>query len=130
MGKQSLLTATVFGLLLSIGANAQSKVGVEYFNGKWNLLVKGLPQGDTKMFVNLEKKDSSLVGAVQDSTGKEVSTFSKVDLNDSTITVYFSAQGYDVYLRLDKKTEDHVTGTMMDMFEAEGDRVKLVKWVG
>ena len=127
MGKQSLLTATVFCLLLSIGANAQSKVGVEYFNGKWNLLVKGLPQGDTKMFVNLEKKDSSLVGAVQDSTGKEVSTFSKVDLNDSTITVYFSAQGYDVYLRLDKKTEDHVTGTMMDMFEAEGDRVKLVK---
>jgi hypothetical protein len=30
-------------------------------------------------------------------------------------------------LRLDKKGDDHVTGSMMDMFDAEGDRVKDMK---
>lgn len=48
-------------------------------------------------------------------------------MSDTTATVYFTAQGYDVYLRLDKKGDDHITGSMMDMFDAEGDRVKDIK---
>jgi len=57
-----------------------------------------------------------------DSTGKEISKFSKVELKDTTVTVYFTAQGYDVFVRLDKKTDDHVEGTMLDMFVTLGDR--------
>ena len=96
----------------------------DYFAGKWNVLIKNLPQGDTKMIVNLEKQDTAWAGTIQDSTGKEISKFSKVDMQDTTVTVYFTAQGYDVYLRLDKKGDDHVTGNMLDMFDAEGDRLK------
>jgi hypothetical protein len=124
MKKTNQLSIGLFILLLSFSARAQSKLGGDYFMGKWNLLVKGLPDGDTKMSVNLEKADTSYAGALSDSTGKEIAKFSKVEMKDTTVTVYFTAQGYDVYLRLNKKDEDHVRGTMLDMFDAEGDRVK------
>ena len=123
MKKLTSFFAAFFFLALSFGAKAQTS-GSDYFAGKWNILVKGLPSGDTKMFVDLQKQDTTLAGVLQDSTGTEISKFSKVELQDTTVTVYFTAQGYDVYLRLDKDGDDHVTGSMMDMFEADGDRVK------
>jgi hypothetical protein len=119
--------AAICLLAVSFSANAQTKTGADYFEGKWSVLVKALPQGDTKMVFILEKKDASMTGAVQDSTGKEIAKLDKVELGDSTITVYFSAQGYDVNLVLNKKDEDHVAGSLMGMFDAEGDRVKVVK---
>jgi hypothetical protein len=127
MKKLSLFLAGIFSLALSLNANAQTQAGADYFIGKWNVLVKGLPNGDTKMIVNLQKGDTTLTGSIQDSTGNEISKFSKVDVSDTSATVYFTAQGYDVYLRLDKKGDDRVTGSMMDMFDAEGDRVKEMK---
>ena len=119
--------ATLFLLTLSFGANAQTKTGADYFEGKWNVLVKSLPQGDTKMIFILGKKDASMTGAVQDSTGKEIGKLDKIELADTTVTVYFTAQGYDVNLVMNKKDDDHVTGSLMGMFNAEGDRVKVVK---
>ena len=114
-------------MLLSIQAQGQSKIGADYFEGKWNVLVKGLPGGDTKMFFVLERKDTTMTGVVQDSTGKEISKLDKVELHDTTATAFFSAQGYDVNLVMNKKDEDHITGSLLSMFEAEGERVKLVK---
>jgi hypothetical protein len=114
----------LFFLLFSAIANGQGKSGAAYFEGTWSILLKGLPDGDTKMTFVLEKKGDSLAGVVQDSTGKEISKIDKVDLKDTTATVYFTAQGYDVNLVMNKKDDDHVTGNLMGMFEAEGERKK------
>jgi hypothetical protein len=127
MKKLSICLAAAFLIIISTGAMAQTTSGVDYFAGKWNMLVKGLPNGDTKMFVVLDKKDTALAGVIQDSTGTEISKFSKVELKGDGVTVYFSAQGYDVYMTMNKKDEDHVTGSMMDMFDAEGLRVTAAK---
>ena len=127
MRKLTQLLVGLFILLSSPDVQAQSKTGADYFEGKWNVLVKGLPNGDTKMVIVLEKKDSILTGFVQDTTGKEIAKFDKVEFSDTTATVYFVAQGYDVNLVINKKDDDHITGTMMGMFEAEGDRVKVIK---
>ena len=127
MKKLSQLFVGAMLLLFSLGAQAQLGPGADYFDGKWNVLVKGLPQGDTKMVVAHEKKDSTMTGAVLDTTGKEVAKLDKVEIDGNTITVYFHAEGYDVNLVLTKKDEDHVTGSMMGMFDAEGDRVKASK---
>jgi uncharacterized protein YvpB len=123
MQKINLIITVVFLLALSIAAKGQTAAS-DYFAGKWNVLVKNLPQGDTKMIVNLENQDTTWAGNIADSTGKEISKFSKVELQDSSVTVYFTAQGYDVYLRLEQKDEDHVTGSMLDMFDAQGERIK------
>ncbi|CAN5465379.1 hypothetical protein BH11BAC5_BH11BAC5_52510 [soil metagenome] len=126
MKKVSLLFAGLF-LLLSVNLHAQSKTGAEYFTGKWSVLVKGTPNGDARMFIVLDKKDSTLAGIVQDSTGKEMTKIDKIELAGDKATVYFSTQGYDVNLELNKKNDDHVTGNLMGMFDADGDRVKAVK---
>jgi hypothetical protein len=126
MKKVSLFFAAVF-FLASVNLCAQSKTGTDYFTGKWSVLVKGTPNGDSRMFVVLDKKDSTLAGIVQDSTGKEMSKIDKIDVAGDKATVYFNTQGYDVNLEMNKKDEDHVTGSVMGMFDADGDRVKPVK---
>lgn len=121
MKKVTFLLAGLFFLFTAV--NAQT-TGADYFAGKWNVLVKGTPNGDARMFIVLDKKDSTLAGTIQDSTGKEMSKIEKVDLAGDKATVYFNANGYDVNLEMDKKDDDHVTGSVMGMFDAEGERVK------
>ncbi len=111
----------------SVTAQAQAKTGADFFEGKWNVLLKGIPGGDSKIFIVLDRADTTLAGIVQDSTGTQISKIDKVELTENSVTVYFSAQGYDVNLVMNKKDDDHVTGTLMNMFEAEGERVKVIK---
>lgn len=127
MKKINVLIAGTFCFLLSMGATAQLKTGAEYFAGGWSVLVKGLPQGDTKMVFVLTKKDSSMTGVLQDTTGKEITKITNAELKETQLTVYFTTQGYDVNLVMDKKDEDHTTGSLMGMFDAEGDRIKAIK---
>ena len=127
MKKHGLFFAGFFFLFLSLNVNAQSKTNADYFAGKWSVIIKGTPNGDAKLFVLLEKKDTTMTGVVQDTTGTEISKISKVELTDSSVTVYFTTQGYDVNLLMQKKNDDHITGNMMNMFDAEGDRVKKSK---
>ena len=127
MKKLSLFFAGVFSLLLSINVNAQSKTGVDYFKGKWSVVLKGTPGGDAKMTFVLENKSDSIRGVVQDTTGAEVSKITNAELKDNEVTLYFNAQGYDVNLLLKKKDDDHVTGSLMGMFDAEGIRIKEPK---
>jgi len=124
MKKLSSLITGLFFLLLSFGANAQSKTGADYFAGKWNVLITGTPYGDLKRIYVLEKNDTTLTGIVQDSTGKEIAKCSKVELKDSEVTLYYQAMGNDVSITLTKKDDDHVTGNALGMFEAKGERMK------
>lgn len=124
MRKTTTALAGIFFLLLSINTNAQSKAGAEYFAGKWNVLVKGTPGGDAKMIFVLEKNIDSIAGVVQDTTGAEISKLTNIELKDNEVTLYFTAQGYNVNLLLTKKDEDHATGRLMGMFDAEGERKK------
>ena len=124
MKKSSQLFIGLFILFLSLHTKAQNKLGADFFEGKWSVLVKNLPDGDTRMLFLLSRKDSTLTGVVQDSTGKEIAKLDKVELKDTTCTVYFTAQGYDVNVVMNKKDEDHVYGSLMGMFDAEGERLK------
>ena len=123
MKKLSLLFAGLFFLLLSVNVKAQT-TGADYFTGKWSVLIKGTPNGDARMFVMLQKQDTTLAGSIQDSTGAEMSKIDKIEVAGDKATIYFNAQGYDVNLEMDKKDDDHITGSMMGMFDAEGERVK------
>lgn len=124
MKKFTQFLATAIILLISVNVHAQATSGADYFSGKWNVLVKGTPNGDAKMFVVLTKADTALTGVIQDSTGAEISKIDKIEINGDKATVYFNAQGYDVNLEMNKKDDDHITANMMGMFEAEGERVK------
>lgn len=118
-----LAAATGLLLLAATTTKAQSKSGAAYFSGTWNVLVKNTPNGDVHMMVVLKNVHDSLSGVVEDSTGAHMADISKTELTDTSATVYFTAQGYDVNLEMDKKGPDHVAGSMMGMFDAIGDRV-------
>src|SRR6476620_12502273 len=124
MKKFTSVLVGILCLVVSVGVSAQSKVGADYFKGKWSVLVKGTPNGDAKMIFVLENKNDSIAGIVQDTTGAEISKISNVELTDTSVTVYFNAQGYNVNVVMNKKDADHVSGSLMSMFDAEGERVK------
>ena len=109
---------------LSLNTHAQAKTGADYFAGKWTVTFKGTPDGDKKMLFVLEKKDTAISGVVQDTTGKELSKITKVELNANTITLYFTINEHDVNAELTKKDEDHAAGNAMGMFDTEAERVK------
>ncbi len=126
MKKFSSIFVFITVLFMSFTVNAQSKAGSEYFKGKWSVLLKGTPGGDAKMIFVLESRNDSIIGVVQDSTGTEMTKITSVDLKDNEINLFFTTQGYDVNLLLTKKDDDHVTGSLMSMFNAEGERVKVI----
>jgi hypothetical protein len=127
MKKLSALFAGLFFLLLSFNAKAQAPAAKDYFAGKWDIVLEGLPQGDPRMIVSLERKDGKLTGSIMDSTKKEIAKISKVEETEKSVTVYFTAQEYDVNLQINKKDEDNVTASLLGMFEGKGVRVKEAK---
>ena len=78
------------------------------------------------MIFVLENRNDSIVGLVQDTTGAEIAKITSAELKDNEITLYFTTQGYDVNLVMTKKDDDHTTGSLMGMFDAEGERVKPI----
>lgn len=110
--------ALFFGNLV---ANAQSSEN--FFVGKWKVLTVGTPNGDAKSIVSLERKDGKLTGTMANEGAGETIKFTNVEEKDNSVTVYFSASGYDVYMVLEKKDDNHVKGSMMDMFDVSGERV-------
>jgi len=124
MKKLSYFAVGLLSLILSFNGHAQSKIGADFFAGKWNMLITGTPYGDLKRVYVLEKKDNGLAGIVLDSTGKEISKCSKVEVKYTEVTLYYTAMGNDVSVVLTKKDEDHVTGSAMGMFDAKGERIR------
>jgi hypothetical protein len=119
---KSLLIALVL-VTVTFAAKAQTSTAA-YFAGKWNVLLKGTPDGDHKMVFIIENASDSLSGVIQDSTGAEISKISSIEQKENEITVYFNAQGYDVNVVHDKKDDDHATGSLMGMFDVDAERIK------
>ncbi|QEC69825.1 hypothetical protein FRZ67_21910 [Panacibacter ginsenosidivorans] len=127
MKKFTSVLVGILCLIVSVNVNAQSKTGADYFKGKWSVLIKGTPNGDAKMIFVLENNNDSIAGVVRDTTGTEIAKITSVELKDTEVTLYFTAQGYDVNLLMTKKDDDHTTGSLMSMFDAEGERIKEMK---
>lgn len=125
MKKLSLIFTVVLGLFISSGLKAQTTT--DYFPGKWDVIVKGTPNGDSKMTFVIERKDGKLTGTVQDSTGAEMTQITQITEKEKSITAAFTVQSYDITLSLDPVDEDNVKGSLMGMFEAKGVRVKETK---
>lgn len=125
MKKLTYFVAGLFFLALSFNGRAQSKTGADYFAGKWNVIVYGTPYGpELKRTYVLEKKDNGLSGIVQDSTGTQIATCSRVDVKDNDVTLYYTAMNTEVSVVLTKQDDDHVTGKAMGRFDAKGERVR------
>jgi len=123
MKKSGLLIAGFFLFIFSIGLNAQTKSGYDFFAGKWSLIVTGAPQGDVKMVVNFEKIDNVVSSSIKDSTGKDLYKVTNTAIDKDQAVVTFTGSQGDVSLTLRKKDETSITGDIMGMFDVLGRKV-------
>ena len=123
MKKSIFFAAAIVFLCLGPGS-VSAQTTTDYFPGKWKVTVFGTPDGDAVMFFLLERKEGKLTGTVRDSTDKEMTKFSQIDEKEKNITVYFTAQGYNVNVYLEPVPADSVKGNLMGMFDTRGVRIK------
>lgn len=118
-----MIFAAALFILVSVTVKAQDKT--DFFVGKWDCITVGTPGGDGKSTIVLKRNaDGKLTGALYSvtSTGNE-NPFSRVDEKAKSVTVYFKANGYDVYIYLEKVDDNNLTGSTMDMFDTTAKRV-------
>jgi hypothetical protein len=90
MKKINVFFAGVFFLLLSIGANAQTKTGADYFVGQWNVLAEGVPGGNSQMIASLERKEGKLDGTIKIGEENEIK-FSRIEEKETSVKLYLQA---------------------------------------
>ena len=123
MKKMKMILATMICLFATLTVNAQDKAApADYFVGTWNVLVEGTPKGDSNMKLFVERVDGKLTGKVIGDGKTEDVEFTRVEEKEKAITAYFTGGGYNVYIYLEKKDDNSVTGSLMDMFDAKGTR--------
>lgn len=124
MKKLTAILSVVISMLISFNSHAQTENKPDYFVGRWDVTVAGTPSGDAVLKVDLKRSEGKLAGTVLTTSSKEAVTISKIEEKEGAVTLYFTASGYDVSLLMEKKDDDHVTGNLMNMFDAKGVRVK------
>lgn len=124
MKKLTTILTVAFFMLISFNSCAQTESKPDYFVGKWDVTVAGTPQGDAVLKVDLTRKEGKLTGTILPKSEGEAATITKIEEKEGSVTLYFTSSGYDVYLLMEKKDDDHVTGNLLNMFDAKGVRVK------
>jgi len=126
MKKVSIIISVIMLCLFAgnVSVNAQAvDPGEKNFIGKWNLMVYGLPDGDTKMVMNIEKKEDKLAGNLSSTASTDPPLdLTNIVVADSTLNATFSAQGMDITLFFKLKDAKNISGSMMDMFDIKGTK--------
>ncbi len=123
------LITFLFAVVFSItGLNAQTPSTPEsYLEGKWSVFVKGTPQGDVTMPVRFEVKEGKLKGYFTDLESKAEKPMDTAYYENEKYIMGFLIMGYDLKFVMAKKSDDSMTGSLMDMFDVEATRVKEEK---
>lgn len=115
---------SVMMLMAVCVANAQSEN--DFWAGKWSFEVTGMPQGDATMVLTLKRNDEGkLTGFIKQNEDAPEIPLTRVDeKKGKEITAYFKSSGYDCYMFAEKTGDDEVEGSVNDMFDAVGKKMK------
>ena len=96
----------------------------DYFVGDWQVTIKDTPMGTISVMLTLERVDGKLVGKFVDAANSSSTPMTQITEAENSVTLYFFAEGMDLYLILKPEGAKNVTGTLMDSFAVEGKRVE------
>lgn len=124
--KKINLILVLFTLIFTISSFTKADT---FFLGKWEILVVGTPQGDVKFATDIIRKEDGKLECALKVVGAdpnaEAIPVSNIEEESEKITLYFSAQGYDLSLELTKGEDpDKLKGSLMGMFDAQAVRLK------
>ncbi|MEN2282177.1 hypothetical protein AAGF08_08555 [Algoriphagus sp. SE2] len=121
--KKSTVLAFSMVLLLSV-AFAMPSLNPEYFEGKWEVLIKGTPQGDATLPLRFETVDDITTGYFFEEGATTESKMQSVKISEDALSAAFNISGYDVTLYLKKVDDETAKGDLMGMFDAIGTKLK------
>lgn len=125
--KKVSLFLFIFLLGVCVKGFSQAAPPTDFFAGKWEITIVGTPEGDSKMVTDLIRKEGKLTGELKDPTGKrtEATPITKVEEEANKLTIYFdTAQAGEIPVELTKVDDDHLKGSLMNMFDATALRLK------
>ena len=96
----------------------------DYFVGDWEVTIKDTPMGTISVVLTLERVDGKLVGKFVDAANSTSTPMTQITEAEKSVTLYFFAEGMDLYLTLQPEGAKNVTGSLMDSFAVEGKRVE------
>lgn len=113
----------VVGLMLCLSATTFAQ-SADQFIGNWNLSISDTPQGNITVELSIDRVDGKLSGKFSQAGSSQATTISNITEKDNEITMYFFAEGYDLYLKLNRSEDDKISGYLIDQFPVKGERVK------
>jgi phage terminase large subunit-like protein len=96
----------------------------DYFVGKWDVTIKGTPQGDVTVPFEIIKKDGKYSAKLKNMESGNMEDVPTAEIKGTEASFAFSAGGYDLTMTLTKKDDDNATGKLMEMFDVEAVRKK------
>jgi len=115
----------VLFFLLSLRLTCLAGAPIEFFAGKWEILVVGTPNGDAQLIATLTPVDGKLTGEISRPDQDQKIKISSVLVQGDKLLLEFSTpEGYDVTLELEKVDDNTLKGNVMNMFDAKAVRLK------
>lgn len=113
------------GSLLNMFDAVATRLQDDFFAGKWEITFLGTPNGDGKLLTDLIRQEGKLTGELKDPSGQiDPIKITRIDEIENGIEIFFTAQGYDVSVILNKVDNDNLKGSLINMFDAKAARIK------
>jgi hypothetical protein len=118
-----LFLATTFNVL------AQESAVTDYFAGKWELTLIGLPEGDAILIAHLDRAEGKLTGVLAGPDNSEATRMKLTTITETEnrIELFFQAQGFDVSIDLSRVDEDNMKGALVGMYDVKAKRIREQK---
>ncbi len=120
MKKVSLIFVT---LIFIVVRAVYAQEDADFFVGNWDVVFIGTPQGDAQMVAEISRDNGDLQGILVSEENAEPIPITEIIEDGDQLTLYFSAQGYDVNVVLKKVDVNNLKGSLMNMFDATASRV-------
>jgi cytochrome c len=118
------VSVILFALIFGLATTGFSQTSSNFFEGKWNVVIKGTPEGDAAVPMRFETKEGKLKGYFIAKGEQKETEMTSAEAKGDELSMAFTISGYDVSLVITKKDDDHAIGKLMDMFDVEAAKVK------
>lgn len=92
--------------------------------GTWDIMVEDTPQGNVNVHLIIERVDGKLKAKFKPVGSNQETSISNISEQENGITLYFFAEGYDLYMTVRPASDDTVSGYLVDQFPVKGKRLK------
>lgn len=108
-------------IILTISVSASGKK-TDFYIGKWDVVIKGTPGGDSKLVVDLKQDGDQLKGIVSSKKDGTVD-IKEIELTTDGLSVRFKSGWFTVELVMKEKDANHCTCKLAGHYNGESERI-------